>query len=180
MSNSEGFRASERRGWKKPGAKGPSARNETGRGGMQRSMLVLISIGVVLVLGLGTLVAVQFAQLQQLRDPAAAEAAQSESAKQIVERAGKLMLLPDEEATIATVEDAKSLSSQAFFAKTAKGDKVLIFPEAELAVIYRPDADLMVNAGPLVLNAAELAQAQTEPPAEETPAEAPTEEVPAE
>ncbi|WP_336651325.1 MULTISPECIES: hypothetical protein [unclassified Leucobacter] len=180
MSDSEGFRASERRGWKKPGSKGSSARNGATRSGMQRPMLVLISLGVVLVLGLGTLVAVQFAQLQQLRDPAAAEAAQSESAKQVVQRAGKLMLLPDEEATIATVEDAKSLASQAFFAKTKKGDKVLIFPEAELAVIYRPAADVIVNAGPLVLNAAELAQTQAGTPAEEIPTEAPAEETPAE
>lgn len=172
MSDSEGFRASERRGWKKPGSKGSSARNGATRSGMQRPMLVLISLGVVLVLGLGTLVAVQFAQL---RDPAAAEAAQSESAKQVVQRAGKLMLLPDEEATIATVEDAKSLASQAFFAKTKKGDKVLIFPEAELAVIYRPAADVIVNAGPLVLNAAELAQTQAGTPAEEIPTEAPAE-----
>jgi hypothetical protein len=62
---------------------------------------------------------------------------------------GKLMILPDETPTVATVTDPAQLQGQAFFAKAKKGDKVLIFTQARKAVLYDPVADRIVDVAPI-------------------------------
>lgn len=68
----------------------------------------------------------------------------------LVERAGKLVLLPEGETpTVATVSDPEALKGQAFFADAKKGDKVLIYSNAKKAFLYDPDADKVINIAPL-------------------------------
>jgi hypothetical protein len=66
------------------------------------------------------------------------------------ESVAKLMLLPDEEAIISEISDANSVKGQPFFAQAENGDQVLLFLEAAKIVIYRPSANKIVNAGPIV------------------------------
>jgi hypothetical protein len=87
--------------------------------------------------------------------------AASENA-QLLARVGKLMVLPQEEPTIATVTDLSKLQNQPFFAQATSGDKVLIYAQAKKAILYDPNADKIVNVAPLNLTDA---AAQPETPA---------------
>lgn len=58
---------------------------------------------------------------------------------------GKLMDVPNETPTIATVSDVTKLRGQEFFAKAQNGDKVIIFPVAKKAVLYRPATNKIIE-----------------------------------
>jgi hypothetical protein len=70
-------------------------------------------------------------------------------AKSLVRSVSKHMLLPDEVPTIATVSDMDALKSEVFFQNAREGDKVLMFLNAQKAVLYRPSDDLIIEAGPI-------------------------------
>ncbi|PIZ94925.1 MAG: hypothetical protein COX80_05440 [Candidatus Magasanikbacteria bacterium CG_4_10_14_0_2_um_filter_33_14] len=66
---------------------------------------------------------------------------------------GKLMLLPSDEApTMATVLDKSKLQDQAFFSGVEDNDKLLIFPKASQAIIYRPSTNKIIKVGPIFIN----------------------------
>lgn len=68
----------------------------------------------------------------------------------LLEKVSKHVLLPEgEDPTIATVSDVSKLSNQAFFAKAANGDKVLIYSKARKAILYRPITDKVIEIAPL-------------------------------
>ena len=58
-------------------------------------------------------------------------------------------LPPGETPTVATVIDANGLKNQAFFAKAANGDRVLIFVQAQKAYLYRPSTNKIIEIAPL-------------------------------
>ncbi|HTH72324.1 MAG TPA: hypothetical protein VL737_03090 [Candidatus Pristimantibacillus sp.] len=62
-------------------------------------------------------------------------------------------LLPaDEEPALATVTDKSRLNTP--FLKTAdNGDKILIYQQNHLAIIYRPSIDRIVSVGPVTIDA---------------------------
>jgi hypothetical protein len=69
-------------------------------------------------------------------------------AQNLVSIVGKHVLLPSGEPTIAIIEDVDALKeSQAFFTNASNGDRLLIYPE--LAVIYNPANNIVVNMGPV-------------------------------
>lgn len=72
----------------------------------------------------------------------------------LVAKISKHIMLPvDEEPTIATIVDAESLSQdQAFYSNVKDGDKVLIYMNAQKALIYRESEDLLINVGPVYTN----------------------------
>ncbi len=74
-----------------------------------------------------------------------------EEVNELLSRVGRLAALPDERPTIATVTDANVLRSRPFFANAKTGDKVLIFPIAQKAILYDPTADKIVEAGPFTV-----------------------------
>ena len=58
--------------------------------------------------------------------------------KSLVEKVGKLMVLPKgEDPTVATVTDKTKLAGQAFFQNAENGDKVLIYGNAQKVFLYR-------------------------------------------
>ncbi len=64
-----------------------------------------------------------------------------------IEKIGKLIILPaDETPTIATVSDPEALKSQSFFADAKVGDIVLIYTNAQKAILYDPVLNKIVNA----------------------------------
>ena len=72
--------------------------------------------------------------------------------QKLVEKAGKLILLPkDENPTLYTVTDIEKVKSQPFFANAKNGDKVLIYSGARKAILYDPKADKIIEVGPLVI-----------------------------
>lgn len=64
---------------------------------------------------------------------------------QLLARVSKLIILPHEIPTVATVTDMTKLESQKFFKNSLNGDKVLIYPLAFKAVLYRPSKNIIVE-----------------------------------
>jgi len=77
------------------------------------------------------------------------------SDKDLVDRVSKLMVLPNEVTTVATVTDKSKLGDAEFFKKAVNGDKVLLFPNAARAVLYRPSIGKIVDVGPIQTSKAE-------------------------
>lgn len=76
------------------------------------------------------------------------------SGEAIVTRVGKLMILPDEDPMIYSIQDQHSLvTRQAFFDNAEKGDILLLFVKSKMAVIYSPARDIIVNVGPVAADA---------------------------
>lgn len=66
----------------------------------------------------------------------------------IPQKVGRLIELPsDEQPTIVTVSDKDKLAGQLFFLNAQDGDKVLIFPKAGKAILYRPSEDKIIEVG---------------------------------
>jgi hypothetical protein len=63
----------------------------------------------------------------------------------ILEKVGKLIDIPNETPTVATVSDVTKLTGQEFFAKAQNGDKVIIFPKAQKAILYRPGTNKIIE-----------------------------------
>lgn len=77
---------------------------------------------------------------------------QEKEAEDVVKKVGKLIVLPEGKATIATVSDITKLSGQSFFKNAQNGDKVLIYTESQKAVLYRPSINKIVEVGPVFAN----------------------------
>lgn len=77
-----------------------------------------------------------------------ADKVQDETA-QIIEKVGKLIVLPAGTPTIATVTDVEKLRDQAFFDNAQNGYKVLIFTEAKKAILYDPVSNKIVEVAPI-------------------------------
>lgn len=90
----------------------------------------------------------------QIRNERANIEGWSEETRDLVERVGSLIVLPDdEEPTIATVTDPDKLRDQVFFAHAKKGDQVLIYTKARKAYLYDPKANRLLEVAPLTVEA---------------------------
>ena len=97
---------------------------------------VVVAIGVIAFAGLGYAYLKARAELTGKTD---------DSQQAMVIQIGRHLVLPDEEPTVATVNDASKLSNQEFFKNAQDGDKVLIFPKANKALIYRPSNQKVIE-----------------------------------
>lgn len=85
---------------------------------------------------------------------------QQEEVKKLTEEVGKLMELPSGETpTLATVADISQLQNQPFFQKAKNGDKVLIYSNAKLAILYDPKAKKIINVAPINVASSSAQQA---------------------
>lgn len=83
-------------------------------------------------------------------NPSAAEEA---SVQEYIDQVSLVYDLPDDETpSIATVQDKDQLADQPFFERAENGDVALIYPEAELAVLYRPGSRQIVNVSSLTID----------------------------
>lgn len=78
----------------------------------------------------------------------------SKNVTDIVERVGKLLVLPKGETpTMFEIADPKFLvDKEPFFIGAEKGDILLIYQKTGKAVIYNKIKNIIVNVGPLVNN----------------------------
>lgn len=111
--------------------------------------IIIVLVALVVILGAGFVYYFQKANT----DPN--KVAQEELAE-VVERVGKLIVLPDGETpTLATVSDPSKLKDQTFFARAKAGDKVLIFTNSKKAILYDPVANKIVEVAPVNLGGGE-------------------------
>ncbi|TAK96741.1 efflux RND transporter permease subunit [Patescibacteria group bacterium] len=138
----------------------------------------LVALVVLVAVGLGVAAYYFYHQYKlATRDPK--DVAQAET-QQLVDAIGRFMDLPlNEEPKVATVTDKEKLKSQVFFARAENGDKVLMYVEAQKAILYRPSTGRVIEVSQL-LSGAEgnpTAPAVAQSPASETtpvPTETPT------
>ena len=79
------------------------------------------------------------------------DAALQKEAKILTDRIGKFMELPvDEQPTLATVTDQEKLKSQNFFTHAQNGDKLLVYPKARKAILYRPSTKKVIEVSNLI------------------------------
>jgi hypothetical protein len=90
---------------------------------------------------------------------------------------GRHMLLPDEIPTIATVADKEKLQGQAFFRNAEKDDKVLIYPIAGRAILFRPKTQKIIEVAPFRVESGSGTQPIT--PGQEMPTATPQSQIPA-
>jgi len=115
-----------------------SSNNKLGLGKNKRT-LGIISILIIIPVFVGL---ISFVQQRNLKNSQVLGANQVED---IIGKVGKLIDLPKETPTIATVSDISKLSGQEFFAKAQNGDKVIIFPKAQKAILYRPATEKIIE-----------------------------------
>lgn len=99
--------------------------------------------------------------------------------EKLVARLSQFVELPQGETpTLATVTDKTKLAGQDFFAKSENGDKVLIFEQSRMAVLYRPSLGKMVNMATINISGNEKTPSgqplETVPPSEAASASVPT------
>ncbi|HSW88283.1 MAG TPA: hypothetical protein VLG12_03920 [Candidatus Saccharimonadales bacterium] len=105
-----------------------------------------IVLGAVVVGGSIVYGVMQYRQMHTKQNSVLA--AQTE-ADTLLGQVGKLMELPKEIPTVATVSDIKKLQDQPFFANAKNGDKVLIFVQAKEAILYRPSENKIIKVSPV-------------------------------
>jgi hypothetical protein len=106
---------------------------------------VLKKIGIKVILGIVLVLAVAAAGYYYYQYQIVSGNAGDREVKRVVGVVSKIMILPDEVPTLATVTDATKLTSQRFFKNAQNGDKVLIFSLASKAVLYRPKINKIVE-----------------------------------
>lgn len=68
--------------------------------------------------------------------------------KEILAKVGNLIELPEgEEPTVATVQDADQIRSQPFFTKAQNGQRVILYTNARLAILFDEKANKIINVG---------------------------------
>jgi len=94
-------------------------------------------------------------------------------AQVLVNAVGKLIELPaNENPTIATVSDKTKLQDQPFFIKAENGDKVLVYSQSKMLILYRPSLNKIISVG--TVNAISTATASPTPVLSPSPSVVPT------
>lgn len=107
-------------------------------------VLVILFLLVVVSAGLAVYFYRQVTDLKE--DP---QKVASEEVRAVVARVSEIMVLPEEEPTLATVTAPERLQDQPFFARAKVGDKVLLYANAKKAILYDPAAHKIVEVAPL-------------------------------
>ena len=71
--------------------------------------------------------------------------------KKVIDKVGKLIELPAEEPILATVTDVGKLPKEPFYQNAQDGDKVLVYKNAKIAILYRPAANKIIKVGAVTI-----------------------------
>jgi hypothetical protein len=112
---------------------------------------ILPALAVVAVLAIAAVPSYYFYQQYKhaqmlLNNP---NAVATQELNDVIAKVGKLMMLPKEQPTVATVTDKNKLKKQSFFAVAENGDKVLIYTGRKQAILYRPSTNKIVQVAPI-------------------------------
>lgn len=110
---------------------------------------------ILLLVSSGT--AIYFYKQAQTSNPQKAAIENEEDAEKLIAKVNRLIVMPSEDVpSIATVSDLEKLKGQAFFAKAKVGDKVLIYSQAQKAILYRESEDRIIEIAPIISSAPSL------------------------
>lgn len=115
---------------------------------LQLPLFLAILFGIVAVAGLLGFILGQ--RGGQQNTPAVSSATPSSD---LLGEIDKLYKLPtDEKPTIVTIKDADKLKDQTFFKDAKNGDRLVVYSNNKLALIYRQADHSLVNVGPVNYN----------------------------
>ena len=73
---------------------------------------------------------------------------QKQDTEKVMNQIEKLIELPKNETPIlATVSDATKLSNESFYQNAQNGDRVLVFKNSKMAILYRPSKNKIIKVG---------------------------------
>lgn len=119
---------------------------------LSNKLLVVNIISVIALLGAVGTAIFFYGQYQRSIAIKNQPAAEIETTAAAVSR---LIELPNESPTLATVSDVDKLKDQDFFRRAQNGDKVLIFKDAKKAILYRPFTNKIIEVGPIQVDTPE-------------------------
>lgn len=112
-----------------------------------KSLVWLIAIIFVIIAALGVW-SYKTGRIFKKSEPTTTQTEDSNT--EIIAKVAALMELPaDELPSIATVTDKEKLADEEFFSRAELNDKLLIYSDSKLAIIYRPSTNKIVNVAPL-------------------------------
>lgn len=112
---------------------------------IRKSVFAVLIVIMVIFAGAAAYFYWQFTELK-----ANSQKTAQEEGQMLVAAVSRLIVLPEGETpTIATVSDPERLKDQPFFAKAKVGDKVLIYPNSQKAILYDPVRDIIVEVAPV-------------------------------
>ena len=127
-------------------------------------VIVVLIILVIIIIGGFVYFKNQKPKNQPSQPPSLIEQREKEN-KDLIEKIGKLILLPSgEQPTIATVSDKSQLSTQPFFTNALDGDKVLVYANAKKAILYRPSTNKIIEVAPVNITSPSVSPSPTATP----------------
>lgn len=121
--------------------------------------LSLILVSVYAVVATTTAIVFIVKHNKLLNDPAL----KAQSTKEdIIGKISKLYDVPNEEPTLARVNDQEKLrKEQDFFKNAQNGDYVIVYPNAKLGILYRESSNKIINIGPVAANASDTSATES-------------------
>ena len=121
---------------------------ETRKKSILQNRPLVVGVSVILIIIIGAISIYTYTYFQ--KDATLSSAATDQQVKEILEKIGKLVVLPTGETpTIATVTDIEKLAGQPFFKNAQNGDKVVIIGSTKEAILYRPSINKIITMAPI-------------------------------
>ncbi len=90
-------------------------------------------------------------ELSKLKDPGYLSTLQEQQVETTLQRLGLIMLLPEENPTVATLIDADALrkENESFYKNAQNGDKLIIYTQQ--AILFREEENKVINVAPVFI-----------------------------
>ena len=108
---------------------------------MKNALIAILSL--LLLVAIGT-TGYYYRQSKQV-----AKAVASDETTDIVTFLSQFVELPSEEPTLAVVTDQSKLANAALAQKAQNDDRILLYPQAGMALLYRPSSHKLVDIYPV-------------------------------
>lgn len=117
----------------------------------KRLLIVIPVLAFLIVLSAAVYFYLQYQKTQQLlKNPTAATQLET---TEILSKIEKFIELPiGETPTIATILDSQKLKNQPFYARSQNGDKIILYTNAKIAILYRPSENKIIDVSHLTLD----------------------------
>jgi hypothetical protein len=110
-----------------------------------RTILIVSIVVAVILAGSATYFFVKDRDIKN--NPSSVQEATSQ---RIISEVGKLYKLPTgEQPTVAKITNISLLKNQSFFKDARDGDQLLIYQNAQIAILYRESTNKIINIGPI-------------------------------